>query len=77
MRDVASRAVISCREADPLQLAMDLMAANHVRRLPVLDERGGVVGWVTLADISRKLLVDSRGLQDALSELTEAGRDGA
>ena len=74
VRDVASRSVISCRETDELQVAMDLMAANHVRRLPVLDDRDDVAGWVTLADISRKLLVDSRGLQAALSEITEAGR---
>lgn len=74
VRDVASRSMISCRETDELQVAMDLMAANHVRRLPVTDDRGSVAGWVTLADISRKLLVDSRGLQDALSEITEAGR---
>ena len=76
VRDVASRPMISCRATDDLQVAMDLMAANHVRRLPVVDDRGGVAGWVTLADISRKLLVDSRGLQDALSEITEAGRSG-
>ena len=76
VRDVASRSMISCRETDELQVAMDLMAANHVRRLPVLDDRDDVAGWVTLADISRKLLVDSRGLQAALSEITEAGRSG-
>ena len=74
VRDVASRSMISCRETDELQVAMDLMAANHVRRLPVLDDRGAVAGWVTLADVSRKLLVDSRSLQAALSEITEAGR---
>ena len=71
VRDVASSAVIACREADGLQAAMDLMAANHVRRLPVQDERGAVTGWITLADISRKLLVDSRSLQGALNDLTE------
>ena len=73
VRDVASRAMIACRDTDELQVAMDLMAANHVRRLPVIDDRGDVTGWVTLADLSRKLLVDSRSLQAALSEITEAG----
>jgi CBS domain-containing protein len=71
VRDVASRPVIACRETDEIETAMDLMAANHVRRLAVQDDRGTVTGWITLADISRKLLVESRGLQDALSELTE------
>ena len=77
VRDIASRVVIGCREGDDLQVAMDLMAANHVRRLPVQDDRGTVLGWVTLADISRKLLVDGYKLQAALSDLTEGGRDAA
>ncbi len=72
VRDVASRPVIACRSGDALQAAMDMMAANHVRRLPVQDpESGGVVGWITLADISRTLLVGHAGLQTALREITE------
>ena len=72
VRDVASRSVIACRDSDELRVAMDLMAANQIRRLPVMDDRGHVCGWVTLADISRKLLVESRDLQGALSRITEA-----
>jgi CBS domain-containing protein len=74
VRDIASRPVISCRDSDALQVAMDLMAANHIRRLPVRDDSGTISGWVTLADISRKLLVESHGLQDALRTLTEDGQ---
>ena len=77
VRDVASRPVIACRETDGLQTVMDLMAANHIRRLPVKDDRGSISGWVTLADISRKLLVDSHGLQDALRLMTEDSEDVA
>ena len=40
VRAVASRPVVVCREDDTLQSAMDLMAANHVRRLPVADRAG-------------------------------------
>lgn len=70
-RDVASQPPIVCRETDDLRFVMDLMAANHIRRLPVASDQGHVVGWITLADISRKLLVDDRRLQMALSEMTE------
>ncbi len=69
--EITSRPAIVCREADSLQTAMDLMMANHVRRLPVHDDRGRVTGVVTLADLARKLLVDSETLQTALSDLTE------
>ena len=74
VRDIQSKPAITCRETDSVQTAMDMMAANHIRRLPVLDDRGTATGFVTLADISRKLLVDSRTLQGALSEMTEAAR---
>ncbi len=76
VRDVLSRPAIVCRETDDVRSAMDLMAANHIRRLPVEDDHARIVGWVTLADISRKLLVDNRGLQTALNEMTEGATQG-
>ncbi len=71
IRSIVSRPVITCRAEDTLQTAMDLMAANHIRRLPVTDPDGGVSGWVTLADLARHLLVENTGLQSALRDLTE------
>ena len=73
VRDVLTTPVVSCRPEDDLRAAMDLMASHHVRRLPVRDAAGRVVGWVTLADVSRRLLLDSGSLQAALREATEAG----
>lgn len=71
VRDVLSRLVIGCGEEDTVQAAMDLMAANHVRRLPVRDAGGRVTGWLTLADISRRMLLDNVAVQRALQEVTE------
>ena len=72
VRQVMSRPVVTCLEDDTVQAALDLMAANHVRRLPVLDAAGRVTGWLTLADISRRTLLDSGTLQSALQAVTEA-----
>ena len=72
VRDVLSRPVVVCGEDDAVQAAMDIMAANHIRRMPVQDAAGRVTGWVTLADLARKLLVDSGTLQGALKALTDA-----
>jgi CBS domain-containing protein len=72
VRDVLSRPVVSCTRDDSLQAAMDLMAAHHIRRMPVLDAQGRAVGWVTLADVARVLLVGSEALQESLRGLTEA-----
>ena len=71
VRDVLSAPVVTCGESDTIQAAMDAMAANHIRRMPVLDAAGRVSGWITLSDLSRKLLVDSQTLQKALMALTE------
>ena len=71
VREVASRPVIACGEDDAVDAAMDLMAAHHVRRLPVRTAAGRVVGWITLADLARQLLVGSDPLQIALRSLAE------
>ncbi len=75
VREVASRPVLICSPEDSLRVAMDLMIANYVRRLPVVDGAGAVVGWLTLADISRHLLVEDAALQSVLQALTE-GSEG-
>lgn len=75
VRNAVSRPAIACRDTDTLQAVMDLMAANHIRRMPVLGDAAQVVGWITLADVSRKLLVESRTLQAALQGLTQAAAE--
>lgn len=70
--DVMSTMVFSCREEDSVEVALDLMSARHVRRLPVLNAAGGVVGWVALSDISRRLLLESDVMRSALQEISGA-----
>jgi CBS domain-containing protein len=72
LREVMTRPVIACSEDDAVQAVMDLMASHHIRRMPVLDSVGLVTGWITLADLSRRLLLDSETLQEALRGITEA-----
>jgi len=71
--DVATKLVFTCRADDPLTSAMDLMASHNIRRLPV-TENEQVVGWLTLSDLSRRLLVDSEVVQNGLRDLTEGLR---
>lgn len=67
VRDVMSTTVFKCRETDSLSTAMDLMGGLQVRRLPVVDADGGVIGIVTLTDIARYVVADSAAI-DALIE---------
>lgn len=75
VRAVLSTPVIGCNAADTLRAAMDILATNHIRRMPVRDDAGAVVGWITLADLSRHLLVGNAALQGALMALTEDGTE--
>lgn len=72
--EIMSKTVFSCREEDPLEAVMDLMGSRGVRRLPVVNAAGRVTGWLTLADISRRLLLDSGTMRAALEELAQPGR---
>jgi CBS domain-containing protein len=68
---IATQIVFSCRADDEVSVAMDIMAAQNVRRLPVIDEGKRVIGWLTLSDVSRRLLLESNVVQSALHDLTD------
>jgi CBS domain-containing protein len=73
---VATKVIFSCRPDDALTTAMDLMASQNVRRLPVLDDAQRVIGWLTLSDLSRHLLVESEVVQNALKALPDRAASG-
>lgn len=53
VREVMSGAVTTCREDDDTAVAHDLMREHQLRRLPVVDGDGLLVGIVSLADLTR------------------------
>ena len=69
--EVATKLVFTCRAEDSLTTAMDLMASHNIRRLPVTEAGDRIVGWLTLSDLSRRLLVDSEVVQSGLRDLTD------
>jgi len=73
VREIMSNLIFSCGPDDTIEAAMDMMSSYHVRRLPVQDEAGTVVGWVTLSDIARRLLLETEAVRAALDELSETG----
>jgi CBS domain-containing protein len=50
---VMSQRLFTCRAEDPIADAERTMARARVRRLPVVDGAGGLVGMLSLADIAR------------------------
>ena len=53
-QDVASKAVITVQPDQDLDDALQLMAQHQVRRLPVVEEDGRLVGIVAQADVARE-----------------------
>jgi CBS domain-containing protein len=52
--DVASRTLVTVDPDQSLDEALRLMASHQVRRLPVVEEDGVVVGVVAQADVARE-----------------------
>ena len=51
MGDVAQRSVLTCRPEDDVDRALNLMKEHQVRRLPVQDFDGRLIGIVSMNDI--------------------------
>ena len=62
-RDAMTCDVVACAATDPVRVALTTMAQHHVRRLPVLDERGHLEGVISIDDIVRA--PQQRGMPDA------------
>jgi CBS domain-containing protein len=54
-KDVMTKKVISCSPEDDIASAVKTMEAKKVRRLPVTDSGKGVVGMLSLGDVSHKV----------------------
>ena len=54
VREAMSSGVQTARENDDVDEVMDVMAKEQVRRIPIVDERGDLIGIVAQADIARE-----------------------
>ncbi len=71
VRSVMSDGVVAVREHDDIERATDLMKKHQVRRLPVLDAQGVLVGILSLGDVA----VAPKVLQpaaEALKDISQA-----
>lgn len=52
--EAMSKRIQACRPDDPIAAAETTMQENQIRRLPVIDADGRLLGIVSLADIARE-----------------------
>lgn len=69
LRDVMSAPVRCCHEDDALADVTDLMGSVQLRRVPVLDREGKLVGMLSLGDVAAKAGAHEAG--GALSDISE------
>lgn len=72
-----SRELHAARPEDDAARALRLMAERQVRRLPVVDQAGALVGVLSLADLEAEVeagRLDAKGLTSALAAITRPRR---
>ena len=52
---VMTRKVVTCRADDDLQKALDAMAENQLRRIPVVDADNKIMGIIAQADVATRI----------------------
>jgi CBS domain-containing protein len=74
VRDVmSSNRIATCRPEEDIDRAMETMAKEQVRRIPIVDERGALVGIVAQADVVRKAEND-RKAEKTVERISEPGQ---
>jgi CBS domain-containing protein len=74
IRDVMTPDPVACREGDDVDEALDLMAENQVRRIPIVDGNDALIGIIAQADIATRLEESETG--EMVEEISESpGRE--
>jgi CBS domain-containing protein len=53
--DVMTSKLVVCHPADDLDATLEVMARHQIRRIPVVDNEGKVVGIIAQADVATRL----------------------
>jgi CBS domain-containing protein len=69
---MSSDDLATCSFSDDVERVMDAMRTEKVRRIPIVDERGSLVGIVSQADVLRKS-GDTNRAGETVEEISEPG----
>ena len=56
VNEAMSKSVTTVRPSDSLAQAERVMRDSHIRRLPVIDHDGALIGMISLADLAREAI---------------------
>ncbi len=69
VKDVMTTDVVTCRESDDIETALDALSKNQLRRIPVLHDGNMLVGIIAQADIATRLNPEKTG--EVVREISE------
>ncbi len=72
VRDVMSGGVRTATPDDSIESVLALMGSEQVRRIPIVDERGSLVGVVSQADLLRKA-GDATKVEQTVEQISQPG----
>jgi CBS domain-containing protein len=70
VKDAMTPDPVSCRDTDDVSHVMDLMKERQVRRMPIVDGKGCLMGIIAQADVATRIHQDEQtgDLVEAISE---------
>jgi len=72
VEDAMARQLLACRPSDSLVDVEKTLRQARIRRLPVVDEQGALIGMIALADLAREAARESTAAKQEITE-TEVG----
>jgi CBS domain-containing protein len=69
---MSSGTIATASPTDDVDRVMETMSREQVRRIPIVDERGSLVGIVAQADIVRK--ADDKKAEQTVEKISQPGR---
>jgi predicted transcriptional regulator len=70
VEEIMSRKLVNCKAEDDYEKALELMGKYQVRRIPVVDQNGLLVGIISQADVARR---NAGQAGDVVEEISQPG----
>jgi CBS domain-containing protein len=67
--DAMARQLLACRPGDSLGDVEKTLRKARIRRLPVVDEQGALIGMIGLADLAREAARESTTAKQEITEM--------
>ncbi len=66
--DLMTRDVVTVRPGDGIASVMAVMTGHRIRHLPVLDERGTLIGLISIGDVVKQRIAEAEREAEALKD---------